>query len=246
MKEFVGLRGKTCSYLEENNNENKRVKDTNKCAIKRELKFQDYKNYLNAAKIDGKFNYLEKNRFNVDKLKEFVKNKTILKTQPRFKSEMHNVFTEVINKIALSTNDDKIIQSVHAIETYAYGTSEDIIHVKEKIKRCNIVTEMFNFDYISKENIKEHNPEQPETPDHPYQILINGGSGSRKTNPLLNLINNKPDIDKIYLYAKDPYEAKYQLLINKRENTGLKYFNDSKAFLQYSNDMDDIYENIEE
>ena len=159
MKEFVGLRGKTCSYLEENNNENKRVKDTNKCAIKRELKFQDYKNYLNAAKIDGKFNYLEKNRFNVDKLKEFVKNKTILKPQPRFKSEMHNVFTEVINKIALSTNDDKIIQSVHAIETYAYGTSEDIIHVKEKIKRCNIVTEMFNFDYISKENIKEHNPE---------------------------------------------------------------------------------------
>ena len=63
---------------------------------------------------------------------------------------------------------------------------------------------------------------------------------------MLNLINNKPDIDKIYLYAKDPYEAKYQLLINKRENTGLKYFNDSKAFLQYSNDMDDIYENIEE
>ena len=63
---------------------------------------------------------------------------------------------------------------------------------------------------------------------------------------MLNLINDKPDIDKIYLYAKDPYEAKYQLLINKRENTGLKYFNDSKAFLQYSNDMDDIYENIEE
>ena len=63
---------------------------------------------------------------------------------------------------------------------------------------------------------------------------------------MLNLINNEPDIDKIYLYAKDPYEAKYQLLINKRENTGLKYFNDSKAFLQYSNDMDDIYENIEE
>ena len=63
---------------------------------------------------------------------------------------------------------------------------------------------------------------------------------------MLNIINNKPDIDKIYLYAKDPYEAKYQLLINKRENTGLTYFNDSKAFLQYSNDMDDIYENIEE
>ena len=60
------------------------------------------------------------------------------------------------------------------------------------------------------------------------------------------LINNEPDIDKICLYAKDPYEAKYQLLINKRENTGLKYFNDSKEFIEYSNDMDDIYQNFEE
>ena len=73
-----------------------------------------------------------------------------------------------------------------------------------------------------------------------------GGSGSGKTNALLNLINHEPDIDKIYLYAKDPYEAKYQLLINKRESTGLKYFNDSKAFIEYSNDMDDVYKNIEE
>ena len=56
----------------------------------------------------------------------------------------------------------------------------------------------------------------------------------------------QPDIDKIYLYAKDPYEAKYQFLINKRGNTGLKHFNDSKAFIEYSNDMDDIYKNIEE
>ena len=69
-------------------------------------------------------------------------------------------------------------------------------------------------------------------------------SGSGKISPLLNLINNKPDIDKIYLYAKDPYEAKYQLLINKRENTGLKYFHDSKPFIEYSNDMYD--KNIEE
>ena len=50
------------------------------------------------------------------------------------------------------------------------------------------------------------------------EYLIIGGSGSGKTNALLNLINNQPDIDKIYLYAKDPYEAKYQLLINKRES----------------------------
>ena len=57
-----------------------------------------------------------------------------------------------------------------------------------------------------------------------------GGSGSGKTNALLNLINYQPDIDKIYLLAKDPYEAKYQLLINKRESAELKYFNNRKAF----------------
>ena len=67
-----------------------------------------------------------------------------------------------------------------------------------------------------------------------------------KTNSLLILINNEPDLDKIYLYAKNPYEAKYQLIINKRENTGLKHFNYSKAFIEYSNDMDDIQKNIEE
>ena len=68
-----------------------------------------------------------------------------------------------------------------------------------------------------------------------------GGFGSAKTNTLLNLINYEPNIDKIFLYAKDPYEAKYQLLINKRESTGLKYLNDQKGFIKYSNDMDDIY-----
>ena len=58
---------------------------------------------------------------------------------------------------------------------------------------------MFNFDYITKEDIKEHNSNWPEIPDHPYIILIVGGCGSGKTNALLNLINNEPDIDKIYL-----------------------------------------------
>ena len=62
----------------------------------------------------------------------------------------------------------------------------------------------------------------------------------------MNLINNQPDTDKIYLYAKDPYEAKYQFLINKRESTGLKHFNDPKAFIEYSNDMQDVYKNIDE
>ena len=55
---------------------------------------------------------------------------------------------------------------------------------------------MFNFDYITKEDIKEHNPKWPEIPDHPYRILIVGGFGSGKTNALLNLINHEPDIGK--------------------------------------------------
>ena len=63
---------------------------------------------------------------------------------------------------------------------------------------------------------------------------------------MLNLISNELDIDKNFLYAKDLHEAKYQFLINKRENTDLNHFNDSKAFIKYSNDEDDIYENIEE
>ena len=72
------------------------------------------------------------------------------------------------------------------------------------------------------------------------QNINNWGSGSGKTNSLFNLINHEPDIDKVYLYAKDPYEAKDQLLINKTESIGLKYFNDSNAFIEYSNHMDDI------
>ena len=80
---------------------------------------------------------------------------------------------------------------------------------------------MINFDDYIDENKTVHNKNWPYTPDHPYRIFIIGGSGSGKTNALLNLINNQPDIDKIYLYAKDPYDAKYQFLINKRESTGI-------------------------
>ena len=101
---------------------------------------------------------------------------------------------------------------------------------------------MINFDDVTKENIQEHNPNWPQIPDHPYRILIIGGSGSGKTNSLFN----QPDIDKIYLYAKESYEAKYELLINKRESTNLKHLNDSKAFIECSNDMKCICENIEE
>ena len=62
----------------------------------------------------------------------------------------------------------------------------------------------------------------------------------------MNLINNQPDIDKIYLYPKDPYEKKYQYLINKREKLGLNHFNDPKAFMESSNDLQDVYKNIED
>ena len=105
---------------------------------------------------------------------------------------------------------------------------------------------MINFDNYANEDKTEHNLKQPYIPDHPYRILIIRGLGSGKTNILLNLTNSQPDIDKIYLYAKDPYEAKYQFLINKRESTGLKHFNDPKAFIEYSNDMQDVYKNIDE
>ena len=105
---------------------------------------------------------------------------------------------------------------------------------------------MINFDDHANENKIKYNSKWPYIPDHPYRILIIGGSGSRKTNVLLNLINNQPDIDKMYSYAKDRCEAKYQFLINKRESTELKHFNDPKVFIEYSNDMQDAYKNIEE
>ena len=73
-----------------------------------------------------------------------------------------------------------------------------------------------------------------------------GGSVPGKTNSLFNLISQQPDTEKIYINAKDPDKSKYQFFINKRESTGLKHFNDSKAFIEHSNDMDNIYTNIEE
>ena len=63
---------------------------------------------------------------------------------------------------------------------------------------------------------------------------------------MLNLIENQPDFNKIYLYAKDPYQAKYQYLINKRETVGINHFNDPKAFIEYSNGMHDVYKDINE
>ena len=105
---------------------------------------------------------------------------------------------------------------------------------------------MIDFDNYVSENKTEHNKNWPYTLDHPYRILIIGGSGSGKTNLLLNLIESQPDIDKIHLYAKGPYETKYQYLINIREKVGLKRFSDPKVFFEYSNDMCDVYKNTDE
>ena len=74
--------------------------------------------------------------------------------------------------------------------------------------------------------------------------MIIGGSGSGKTNALLNLTNEQNDIDKIYLYARDLNEPKYKILIKKREDAGIKHLNDPNAFIECSNTMDDVYENI--
>ena len=74
---------------------------------------------------------------------------------------------------------------------------------------------MINLDSIANENNKEHNEKWPYIPDHPYRIIITVGSGSGKTNALINLINEQNDIDKIYLYAKDLSKPKYEYLIKK-------------------------------
>ena len=97
---------------------------------------------------------------------------------------------------------------------------------------------MINLRDITNENNKKHNKKWPFIPDYPYRILIIGGSGSRKTNPLLNLINEQDDIDKIYLYAKNLSEPKYGF--------GIKYCNDPNAFIECSNTMVDVYENIDD
>ena len=105
---------------------------------------------------------------------------------------------------------------------------------------------MTNFDDVTKENIKEHNPNWPQIPNHSNKVLTIGGSGSGKTNSLFNLINHHSDIDKNCLYSKDLNEAKIQSLIKKRKVIRTKHFNDSKAFFKYSDDMDNIYKYIEE
>ena len=105
---------------------------------------------------------------------------------------------------------------------------------------------MFDLDDIANKNNKEHNNKWPYIPDHPYRLLLIGGSESGKTNTLLNLIKEQDDIEKIYLYAKDLSETKYEFFIKKREDAGIKQLNDLNAFIECSNTMDDVYENIDD
>ena len=106
---------------------------------------------------------------------------------------------------------------------------------------------MINYDDVTKENINKH---YLNWPDRPYRILIIGGSGSVKTNGLLNLIKQQNDdyysiIGKIYLFVKNPYEAKYQYLFKNVIKNGLENLKDPKAY-EYSNNMQDAYKQIEE
>ena len=117
LKRFAGLRPETSSYLIYDGSEDKKEKDTKMCVRKIKIIFEEYKNYLEAAPIENK--HLEKNKIDVNIHKEFIKkNKLILKTQQRFRSENYKFFIEKINKFALSSNDDireynQLIQQKH-------------------------------------------------------------------------------------------------------------------------------------
>ena len=99
MKKFVGIRAKSWAYLMDDHSQHKKAKRTKKCVIKRRLMFENYTDCL-------------------------FDNKIILKSQQRFKSDHHNVYTEQINQITLSSNDDKRLKTFDKIITYPYGTNE--------------------------------------------------------------------------------------------------------------------------
>ena len=120
MTKFVGIRAKTYSYLIDGSSENKKAKGTKTSVIKRNLKFENYKNCLGATHLHNKKDCLAKNEITTDSLKrnhkQFLRNnKSILKTQQRFKRERHNVFTEEIKNIAL-----KVVSSTFLLVCFVY------------------------------------------------------------------------------------------------------------------------------
>ena len=122
---------------------------------------------------------------------------------------------------------------------------QDEIYLSSKLSLLYI-TKMLNLDNITNKNNKKHSKKWPFIPDHPYRILIIGTSGSGKTNALLNLIKEQDDTDKNYLYAKDLSEPKYEFLIKKHKDVGTNHFDDPNAFIECSNRMDDMYQNIDD
>ena len=122
-----------------------KIKKQKKFVKKRKFKFRYHKNRLEAGQIENKIDYLEKNKIVVDSLKEFIKkNKLIQKTEQRFRREKHNVFTEQINEITLSSNYDNRIQSIDWIETYAQGMSKDLVCKEGEIKSNSIIKQYKN------------------------------------------------------------------------------------------------------
>ena len=117
-------------------------------SCKRKLKFEDYQKWVKSSHTINIANYLEKKGINIDSLKkilivlnkkEFIKNRLQLKSQQRFKSNKHIVFTRDIRKIALTSNDDRRMQSIDSIEKNAHGRSKDLIWKKERIERINLI-----------------------------------------------------------------------------------------------------------
>ena len=138
MKKFVRLITKNYSCLKDGGSEDKKEKDTKKCVIRKKLEFEDYDNCLEATQIENKINQVRKNKTDIECLKkdrkEFIKNnKSILKIQERFNSGRRNAFTEEINKIAFSSNDDKRMQSINLIEIYAYRMRKDLVNEKKEM-----------------------------------------------------------------------------------------------------------------
>ena len=107
---------------------------------------------------------------------------------------------------------------------------------------------MINLDSVRNENNKKHNEKRPYIPDHSYRIIVIGGSESAKANALLNLIKEQDwhdVINKIYLYARDLSEPKYQFLIKKLEDAGIKHVKNPNAFIACSDTMDDVYKDTD-
>ena len=148
------------THLMDDDSEKKKAKGIKKSVIKRRLMFENYK--------DSLFN-----------------NKTILKSQIIFKSDLHEVCTEEVNKIALSSGDDKRLQTFDRVTTYPYGTNAFKVCESEILSKLLCSIYIINFANYVNGNKTERNKNWPYTPDHPYRILIIGGSGSGKTNVLL-------------------------------------------------------------